>query len=74
MSMRKTASSFNMPKSSFQVSSEEQGEEAMKTEAKVGRNSKYSTEIDENTLDKPCWMTRWLSNATAKATVLEIGV
>jgi len=63
-----------MPKSSFRVSSEEQGEEVMKTEAKVGRNSKYSTERDENTLDKPCWKTRWLSNATAKAAVLEIGV
>lgn len=43
-----------MPKSLFRVSSEEQGEEAMKTEAKVGSNSKYSSERDENTLDKPC--------------------
>jgi len=46
----------------------------MKTEAKVGGNSKYSPERDENTLDRPCWRTRWLSTATAKAAVLEIGV
>jgi len=63
-----------MPKSSFHVSSEEQGEETMKTEAKVGRNSKYSTERDENTLDRPCWRTSWVSNATAKAAGLEIGI
>jgi hypothetical protein len=61
-----------MPKSSFQVSSDEQGEEAMKTE--VGRNSKYSTKRDENTLYKPCWRTRWRSKTTVKAAVLEIGV
>jgi hypothetical protein len=63
-----------MPKSSFQVSSGEQGEEAMETEAKVGRNSKYSTERDENTLYKPCWRTQWRSKTTVKAAVLEIGV
>ena len=72
--MRKTAQPSNMPKSSFQVSSVEQGEEAMKTEAEVGRNSKYSTERGVNTHDKPCWRTRWLSNATAKAAALAIGV
>jgi hypothetical protein len=46
----------------------------MKTETKVGRNLKYSTKRDENTVDRSCWRTRWLSNATAKAAVIEIGV
>jgi hypothetical protein len=45
-----------------------------KTEAKVGQNSKYSTESDKNTLDKPRWRTRRLKSATTKATVFEIGL